>query len=809
MRWTVERLRISLVVVALGLVLLLVAAFFYTRWQVHRIARDLPARLGIQIQQSTEGFTYSKTEQGRTVFTLHAARAIQYRAGGHAILHDVRIQVFNPKDGLADTITGSQFEYDSLAGIVRSVDEARIDLHVPPDASSSQPLSSPLKKPLGALNTQTKQAQPDRMIQVVTHGLLFSTKTSTATTDGLLEFRLPQGSGQAVGAVYNTKQGQLLLKSKVEIHAQTQNGAATIHAAQALYTQQGNRIHMDDASYSTAKESASARMVTLLLRSDGSAENINAQQDVRYHTANGQSISAHAMIAALDNRSRPQAAHFYGKILFQLQQPNQSTQGSAGDGQFFFTKQGQLRQAVLDQNVKFQQTGSVLSHRNLQANHLVVNFVPGADGRPELQLATATGDAIVHEKSLARQQSANLTHPGNAQSKDNTITAQQLVARFSHGNQLVRLEGKGNTQLQSITANGDVDTSTGDTLLALFSPSNPKARKKVSTTDSFSASDESIEEAVQQGHVVLRQIAVPRSARQTNFQTPTKPSAQQETSTITAAKAEYQGVSQVFRLTGNPQFQDSQLQMSAQQMQVNRASGVMTATGAVQTTLLHASRGHSAMPSGDSTHIIADQAQFNRPEQQAIFTGHARLWQAESVIEAPVIKILQRQQSLQAYGNQQDAVRCTFVSSQAAGATAKQQPVPVDVTSEQLLYSNAEQKAHFTGNVRVTMQGSQLQAQSADIFFEPSSSRMVVDRMVVDDNVKLVQPGRYGTGAKIVYTASDGRFQLTGTEQTPPRIVDAVKGSVSGRTLIFSSQQNAVRVEGGNTATTTEMQVQK
>src|SRR5487761_1021505 len=101
MRWTVKKLRISLVVLAIGLTAAILAAFFYARWQVRHIARDLPAKLGIQIQQSTEGFTYSKTEQGRTVFTLHAAKAVQYRKAGRAILHDVRIQVFNQKDGQA------------------------------------------------------------------------------------------------------------------------------------------------------------------------------------------------------------------------------------------------------------------------------------------------------------------------------------------------------------------------------------------------------------------------------------------------------------------------------------------------------------------------------------------------------------------------------------------------------------------------------------------------------------------------------------------------------------------------------------
>ncbi len=819
-RWTVERFRMALVVLAIALTVVIVAAFAYARWQARRIARDLPARLGIQIQQSMEGFTYSKTEQGRTVFTLHAARALQYRAGGHAILHDVRIQVFNSQDGLADTIAGQQFEYDPRDGIVRSMDEAHIDLHAPADHA--------------ALSTATKTsnqqaATPDRMIHVVMHGLIFNQKTDMATTDGLLVFQLPQGDGQAVGAVYDGKLGHLLLKSKVVIHAQTQRGRAVIHAAQALYDQHASQVQMENATYVTAKEHASARQATILLRPDNSIENIHAQQQVRYRTARGESVSAQSMIAALDEHSRAQAAHFTGDVQMDWQQPQEHTHSSAAEGQLYFNSQGRLRQAILDRNVHVQQrilSATAPLQRTLHANHLVMNFVANRSGNVELQQAVATGDAMLHQQALAVAQAVPSPAQKNAV-RDTTLSAQKLTAQFAQGSQLQRVDGEGNTQLRSVAQNGDVDTSFGDTLQVLFAATPPKQKKKNLSGTTLAVDTSNIQSAVQRGHVILRQIAAVMSVR----------NAQPEISTATADQAEYLEANQLLTLTGSPHFENADMEMVAQQMQMNRASGEVTATGSVQTTmrggattggLLHGDEASSSTSA--ATHIIADQAVLRQKKQQVIFTGHARLWQGASVIEAPVIQILERQQSLQAYGEDKGSVvRCTFVATSATNGRAQHAPTSVDVTSTRLLYSDAERRAHFTGQVVLTMQEEQLHSDMADMYLQnsapahtgdknlqsaqanspPNSPQTSVERMVAQGNVRLTQPGRYGTGAQIVYTASDGRFVLTGTEQSPPVLVDSVQGSLTGKAVIFSSEQNVVQVLGGNAATTTETRVQK
>ncbi len=74
----------------------------------------------------------------------------------------------------------------------------------------------------------------------------------------------------------------------------------------------------------------------------------------------------------------------------------------------------------------------------------------------------------------------------------------------------------------------------------------------------------------------------------------------------------------------------------------------------------------------------------------------------------------------------------------------------------------------------------------------------------------VAQQGRRGTGTRLVYTASDGRFVLTGDASHPPQVVDSIQGTVTGEVLTFSSQTQAIIVSGSpNNAAVTKTRVRK
>ena len=123
-----HRIRLWFATAAVLLAALVAGFYFYGRMRVRRAIREVPKNLGLNIQQSTQGFTLSKSEAGHTLFTIHASRAVQYKEGGKAELRDVSIVVYGRQSNRYDQIYGADFEYDPQSGEVTAKGEVHIDL---------------------------------------------------------------------------------------------------------------------------------------------------------------------------------------------------------------------------------------------------------------------------------------------------------------------------------------------------------------------------------------------------------------------------------------------------------------------------------------------------------------------------------------------------------------------------------------------------------------------------------------------------------------------------------------------------------
>ena len=126
-RVTPASLRTWILVLGGALVAAIAVFLVYGRWQGRRLGHDLPDGLGTSIQQSTEGFTYSESRGGHTIYTLHASKAVQFKSDGHAELHDVSITLYGAQGAPANRIYGSNFDWDPVHGIARAMGEVQID----------------------------------------------------------------------------------------------------------------------------------------------------------------------------------------------------------------------------------------------------------------------------------------------------------------------------------------------------------------------------------------------------------------------------------------------------------------------------------------------------------------------------------------------------------------------------------------------------------------------------------------------------------------------------------------------------------
>jgi lipopolysaccharide export system protein LptA len=168
------------------------------------------------------------------------------------------------------------------------------------------------------------------------------------------------------------------------------------------------------------------------------------------------------------------------------------------------------------------------------------------------------------------------------------------------------------------------------------------------------------------------------------------------------------------------------------------------------------------------------------------------------------------------------AVRTVLVSAGSTTGESKTAAPPkgdvlrkasvVRIGSREVVYSEESHAAQFTGGVKVESADGTMTGQQATAYLQSAPGRKEttslagqgflgggVERVVVQGAIQIEQTGRRATGDRLVYTASDGTFVLTGTEAQPPRVIDATRGTITGSELRFRQQDASVVISNGNT----------
>jgi lipopolysaccharide export system protein LptA len=801
MRVTVARLRQAILILAGLLVAVLIGFFAYARYRIRRFEHDLPAKLGINVQQTANGYTVSQSSGGHTLFTLHASHLIQYKSGGNATLHDVSITLYGPPgSNRVDKISGADFDYDPKDQIVQARGTVSIDLQGFGNGNS---------------------AQQDR-IHVTTSGLVFNQKTGQADTSQHTEFAFSKASGSCTGAHYNSKTGVLVLDSQVALTTATKGSPAIIHATHAQIVRDTNQAYLlyPQTDYKSEKGSADAAIIQF--RPDGSAESVRALGHVRVVTADGAVLTASDSVTQLDDESHLKTMDLSGGVNYSSNSKGQSMHGTAGSGTLTFADNSVLRHAQFRDAVSFLDQVSRLAHdssgtasRDMEAEKLDVDFAPGPQGKSAVaQKALAVGNAVVNMDTIPSKGPRQLT----------TIGGDQLLALLTPDGRAIRqLDGTGHTRIVDLAKDGSTNVSTGDTLHVSFNVPPPR-RSKHGQNASATVQASQIETAVQGGHVVLTQKPAP------------KPRVAAPAILIAwAERAEYHARTQVLQLTGSPRLDDGgSMQLTGGVIDYHRDTGDAGVSGGVKAVWTENRGSAKSVPKRSTpaaiipslggegpVHITSDRAFLRRSTNTSTFYGSAstdaRMWQGVNSIMAPVLELTRSPQTLKAHGGQGSSgpvVDANFTS--AIGA--KHQVSAVRVRSRMLFYSEADHRGDFRGDVTAQDPDGIIHADEADIFLTPAekpeknhgkTQQTQLQRIVATGHIVITQPGRRGVGERLVYTSNDGRYVLTGAPGRPPYLQDETKGTTTGTTLIFNSQDDSVVVSGGKSSAVTETRAPK
>src|SRR6202167_3556747 len=256
-RWFAGAIIVAVLVVAGG--------YFYAPHRLQNALKQVPEKIGLEIKQTATGFTISRSQQARTLFTIQASKAVQFKQGGHANLHDVQITLYGSDSARFDQIRGSEFEYDQQSGDIIGKGEVQIDLQ---------------SNPKGVLNPdQSPPTDLKNPIHLKTTGLVFNQNTGDAHTKERVDFDLAQASGSAVGVNYAAKTNILTLQSQVNL-VSTGATAATITALRATINKDPHLVLLDHPHVRSGGRQCDADESTLFLRPDNTLDRVLARGNV-------------------------------------------------------------------------------------------------------------------------------------------------------------------------------------------------------------------------------------------------------------------------------------------------------------------------------------------------------------------------------------------------------------------------------------------------------------------------------------------------------------------------------------------------
>ena len=781
------RLRRGFAILTVLIFVVVVGFYSYARYRIRRAIHEIPAKLGVNIQQSTQGFTFSKSEGGRTLFSISAGKAVQYKQGERATLSDVRIIIYGSKNSNGtrgkdddsdhyDQIFGKEFDYDPNSGDVTANGEVQIDLEAPGKPSQTM---APSQESPGTIHLRTT-------------ALTFNQKTGIAQTRQPVEFAFPQASGSAVGAQYDTKLMALSLLKEVKIMTSAPSGtksgssvplnSATILAESAIIANQPRQalltgVHMEQANHKFLADN-----VTIQLRPDNSVAAMQASGNVHASTSGKSANEIRADHADFTFGGGNALANLIMKGRVSLHEKGASPiEASAGRVVVNFAGKNQVQTVRASENVHYTQVSGVSSNTTsssaavqstqLSSEALDLYFTAGN----QLQRAETAGAAQLELNSGALT-SAQLKRPP----VHNVITAGKFHASFGPQNRLTSLFGSPNARIVSSTSGQPDRVSTSRDFTATFDPAHNGALLRL----------------VQKGEV--RYTEGQRSAFGDSF--------------------EYTPMDEMVTLKGEPRLQDkdSGLTITAQRIKLNRATQGAIAEGEVKTTVDSSKRKNTngamlTSRTGDPVHVTADQMSYAKATNTVRYTGHTRLWRGADVIQAPVLVFDQNNGTLLASGSESGSdsqpVKLSFAKADKSGKV-----VPVTVIGTRLTYSDKDREAKLDGPVNMKMPDATMSSMSVDVVLKAknqSSSAATegpseIERVIARQNVLIEQknPSRKAAGETLVYTAADEKFVLTGTATKPPSIFDAERGNVTGDSLTFYNHDDRVQVGGSDSSRT-------
>ena len=758
-------------------------AVYLQRGWLRRIEKKkAPPAAPHDVTRLSSGLTFSKVEQNRTIFTVQASKSTEFKDKDASLLEDVKITIFGKTGERHDTIHTQSCQYGKEKGDILCSGDVRIDLQSAADAERA------------ASNPGDAAA---KVIHVETRGVTFDRATGTARTDQRVLFHFPSGSGEAAGVEYKAEEGRAQLLRDVRMtlarpalrrgkrDSERDSSPEEVHVkgSRLDFERDARTMHLSGpAEAATRSQRLTAGEITLRLDAAFHAERLTAagsgveRPELTFQGVRSMmGVSADTLAAQFAPEGWVTKTEATGNVRGSRKADGEEDNFGADSATLdVWPKISEPKELNLNGSVSLQsQMSKNRETRMVQTNALRVAFDGGKAGeasKPQRAETLAPG-SIEWTDAAAQPEGAARTR----------MQADKLAMEFAAQGKPRELQATGNVQMEHTVPGRPVQTAAASSGVT-----------QLLGTGGWSQMD-------LQGQVRLKEGD--RSGR--------------------AERAVFQRAAQTATLTGQPVVRDATTETRAARITFLQGTGEIRAEGGVRSSDFSAKRGAVHM-APVPVNITADGLQANSKTGRGLYSGHARLWQGDAVLEADSIELLRESKMLNAAGN----VRAVFPQVERQpeplmGATrrAAKKSQLWHASSETLTYLETENRAHLERNVTVQSAEQWIKAAALDFYFtrgpqaanetnaNASEGAQQISRVVGEGGAIVEQGSRRATAERGEYTATDGKFVMSGGN---PTLFDGASGTTTGRQLTFFLADDTIIVDSENgSRTLTKHRVEK
>jgi lipopolysaccharide export system protein LptA len=760
------------------LIVTLTAGVYIRRaWRASHTGKETPEPIPDSVQQRSAVFTHSKVEMNKTIYTIRASQATEFKEQNRSLLQDVWITIYGKEGARDDNIHTRECSYEPNTGNIRCQGAVQIDLE------SAE---------------QAKEPGHPHMMHVKTQDFSFDEKTGDARSDQPVEIQFPGGNGHGRGITYNAGGTDLRLEHDVQFQMGSPSDPSapvTTFAGSALDFRRGDSTAQ---LFGPVRVTQSGRvltsgLLTLQLDAQMRARHVRASDhpalratDPQGDSAGAMEVSSDAMDADLDSAGWAQQAEFSGNVRAHRRSAKENDNFSAQQAILAMQPRDNLLRSVTANggvHVDMRSdTPTGPQSRTLDTASLRLDFhsTPGPDSHSQISAAETLAPGTIDLNSTG----------------DHTqVHAAKFNAHFNADGQFDWLEGHSGAEINRQLKSDPPQKITARDLAVTFGKEGGWSNLKLDRDVHFRQADRTAE----------------------------------------CDRATIARVTNIIHLDGSPAMADASARTTAGVIEINQATNDIHAESSVFTTYRSSTPDKAPDMGAGIAHISSDSLAGNGASGHLLYSGHARYWQGDTALNADVIEITRAQNRIDARGSVVAALPQLPGPSLPGTSTSTKPTRPViwDVRAPVLHFWNDTGKGLLEGGVNATSTQGALHSQTLDLFLAPAvqpdaagkvpkitpaatAAKPAViapqgrqlERAVAQGSVVVQQGERRGMADRGVYTASDGSYVLSGGD---PTIIDAASDTTTqGHSLTFYVASDTILIDAqAGSKTLTKHRVEK